>query len=40
MRGVVAAAANADDAVTADFLTGLKAQHEKDAWMLRAILRG
>jgi starvation-inducible DNA-binding protein len=40
MRGVVTAAANADDVVTADFLTGLMAQHEKDAWMLRAILRG
>jgi starvation-inducible DNA-binding protein len=40
MRGVVTAAANADDVVTADFLTGLMAQHEKDAWMLRSILRG
>jgi starvation-inducible DNA-binding protein len=28
------------DAGTADFLTGLMAQHEKAAWMLRAQLEG
>jgi starvation-inducible DNA-binding protein len=29
-----------DDAGTADFLTGLMKQHEKMAWMLRAVLEG
>ncbi len=40
MRPVVAAATKADDVVTADLLTGYIAQHEKDAWMLRSMLRG
>jgi starvation-inducible DNA-binding protein len=40
MRAVVAAATNADDVETADLLTGYIAQHEKDAWMLRSMLRG
>jgi starvation-inducible DNA-binding protein len=40
MRPVVTAATKADDVVTADLLTGYIAQHEKHAWMLRAMLRG
>jgi starvation-inducible DNA-binding protein len=40
MRRVVAAATKIDDVVTADLLTGYIAQHEKDAWMLRSMLRG
>ncbi len=40
MRAVVATATSADDVVTADLLTGYVAQHEKDAWMLRSMLRG
>lgn len=40
MRPVVSAATKADDVVTADLLTGFIAQHEKDAWMLRSMLRG
>lgn len=40
MRPVVTAATKADDVVTADLLTGFIAQHEKDAWMLRSMLRG
>ena len=40
MRPVLAAATKADDVVTADLLTGFIAQHEKDAWMLRSMLRG
>jgi starvation-inducible DNA-binding protein len=39
MRAVVAAAEKASDVVTADMLTGFMARHEKDAWMLRAMLR-
>jgi starvation-inducible DNA-binding protein len=39
MRTVVAAADKAEDAVTADLLTGMMAQHEKDVWMLRAMLQ-
>jgi starvation-inducible DNA-binding protein len=39
MRAVVAEAENVSDVVTADMLTGFMARHEKDAWMLRAILR-
>lgn len=39
MREVVAAAETGEDVVTADLLTGFIAQHEKDAWMLRATLR-
>jgi starvation-inducible DNA-binding protein len=39
MRTVVGAAGIADDVVTADLLTGMMAQHEKDAWMLRAMLK-
>jgi starvation-inducible DNA-binding protein len=39
MRVVVVTADEADDTVTADLLTGLMAQHEKDAWMLRATLK-
>lgn len=39
MREVIAAAESAKDIVTADLVTGLMAQHEKDAWMLRATLR-
>jgi len=39
MREVVGAAEKGGDVATADLLTGLIAQHEKDAWMLRAILR-
>ncbi len=39
MREVIAAAERTKDVVTADLLTGLIAQHEKDAWMLRATLR-
>ena len=33
-------AAKLGDAGTADFLTGLMEQHEKMAWMLRAVLEG
>ncbi len=40
MRAVAAAATIADDLVTADLLTGYIARHEKDAWMLRSMLRG
>ena len=40
MRAVVATATSADDVVTADLLTGYIAQHEKDVWMLRSMLRG
>ncbi len=39
MREVISAADESSDVVTADLLTGLAAQHEKDAWMLRATLR-
>ena len=39
MREVVAVAEQATDVVTADLLTGLMAQHEKDVWMLRATLQ-
>lgn len=39
MRTVVGAADSADDVVTADLLTGMMAQHEKDVWMLRAMLK-
>jgi starvation-inducible DNA-binding protein len=39
MRPVVGAAGIADDFVTADLLTGMMAQHEKDVWMLRAMLK-
>jgi starvation-inducible DNA-binding protein len=39
MRAVVAEAEKVSDVVTADMLTGFMARHEKDAWMLRAILR-
>jgi starvation-inducible DNA-binding protein len=39
MRPVVAAATKADDVVTADLLTGYIAQHEKDAWLLRSMIR-
>ena len=39
MRAVVAAAVEADDVATADLITGLMAQHEKDAWMLRATIK-
>ncbi len=37
LRNDVEAAAKQADAGTADFLTGLMEQHEKTAWMLRAI---
>lgn len=40
MRPIVDAATQADDVVTADLLTGYIAQHEKNAWMLRSMLRG
>lgn len=40
MRAVVSAANVVQDVVTADLLTGYIAQHEKDTWMLRAMLRG
>lgn len=40
MREVVSAADEAEDVVTADMLTGMIAQHEKDTWMLRSTLRG
>lgn len=39
MRTVVGAAGTADDVVTADLLTRMMAQHEKDVWMLRAMLK-
>jgi len=39
MRELVSAAEEAMDVVTADLLTGLMAQHEKDVWMLRAMLK-
>jgi starvation-inducible DNA-binding protein len=39
MRSVVGAAGVADDVVTAELLTGMMAQHEKDVWMLRAMLK-
>ena len=39
MRAVVAEADETSDVVTADMLTGFMARHEKDAWMLRSILR-
>lgn len=39
MREVVSAAEEALDVVAADLLTRLMAQHEKDAWMLRATLK-
>jgi starvation-inducible DNA-binding protein len=39
MRTIVGAAGVVDDVVTADLLTGMMAQHEKDVWMLRAILK-
>jgi len=35
---VVASGEKFGDAGTADFLTGLMEQHEKMAWMLRAVL--
>lgn len=40
MRDVIDTAEDAKDVVTADMLTGMIAQHEKDAWMLRSTLRG
>jgi starvation-inducible DNA-binding protein len=39
MRAAVAEAEKASDVVTADMLTGFMGRHEKDAWMLRAILK-
>lgn len=39
MREVVSAAEEANDVVTADLLTGMIAQHEKDTWMLRSTIR-
>ncbi len=39
MRSAVTAADEVSDVVTADMLTGMMAQHEKDAWMLRAMLK-
>ncbi len=39
MRTAVTAAEEVADVVTADMLTGMMAQHEKDAWMLRAMLK-
>lgn len=39
MRAAVAEAEKTSDVVTADMLTGFMGRHEKDAWMLRAILR-
>lgn len=41
LRGDLEKCANKfDDAGTTDFLTGLMEQHEKMAWMLRAVLEG
>ncbi len=40
IRTVVTVADKAADVVTADLLTGYIAQHEKDTWMLRSMLRG
>jgi starvation-inducible DNA-binding protein len=37
---VVACGEKFGDAGTTDFLTGLMEQHEKMAWMLRAVLEG
>lgn len=39
LRNDIEIAADADDAGTGDFLTGLLEAHEKMAWMLRAHLR-
>jgi starvation-inducible DNA-binding protein len=39
MRELVSAADEAMDVVTADLLTGLMAQHEKDIWRLRTMLK-
>jgi starvation-inducible DNA-binding protein len=39
MRAVVRSAGIADDFVTGDLVTGMMAQHEKDVWMLRAMLK-
>jgi starvation-inducible DNA-binding protein len=39
MRKVVSAATEYEDVVTADLLTGMMAQLEKGAWMLRAMLK-
>ncbi|MDX2151271.1 MAG: DNA starvation/stationary phase protection protein [Bryobacteraceae bacterium] len=40
LKGDIARCEELDDAMAADYLTGVAEQHQKMAWMLRAFLKG